>query len=625
MDRDTERQKTFTRRTAIVAAGKLSLLGLLMGRMYYLQVVESSQYQILAEENRINLRLLAPPRGRILDRFGVAVAMNQQNFRVSLTPEATESVTETLRRLAEFLEIGEHQVQRVLRDVERQRPFMPVTVAENLTWEDFARVNVNLPDLPGVQTDVGRSRQYPFGDRLAHVVGYVAAVAEHELTGDPLLELPDFRIGKNGVEKVYDVALRGSAGDSQVEVNAYGRVIRELKRREGEAGRDVALTIDTELQDFTYRRLAEESASAVVLDVHTGEVLSMVSSPSYDPGAFNRGLSGKAWRALRDHTRKPLTNKAVSGQYPPGSVFKMLVALAALEAGIVGPGHRVFCNGRIRLGNHYFHCWRFKYGGHGWMDMHHAIEQSCDIYFYDIAKRIGVDRIVDMARRFGLGEAPEIELSSVRSGLVPSKAWKLALTGKPWQQGETLITGIGQGYLLTTPLQLAVMAARLANGGRAVRPILTRSLADDPAEQRREIPSLGISPASLRVVLDGVDAVVNGKRGTARKARLDGEFKMAGKTGTAQVRRITKAERQKGGRFAANTPWEERDHSLFVAHAPVSAPRYATAVVIEHGGSGTNAAKVTKDLMSEVLRRDPARRTAIGRPAGRHSAEQEEG
>jgi penicillin-binding protein 2 len=514
----------------------------------------------------------------------------------------------------------------VLRDVERQRPFMPVTVVENLTWEDFARVNVKLPDLPGVQTDVGRSRQYPFADRLAHVVGYVAAVAEHELTGDPLLELPDFRIGKNGVEKIHDEVLRGSAGDSQVEVNAYGRVIRELKRREGQSGQDVVLTIDTELQDFVYRRLAEESASAVVLDAHTGEILSMVSSPSYDPAAFNRGLSGKAWRALRDHPRKPLINKAVAGQYPPGSVFKMLIALAALEAGIAGPEHRVFCNGRIRLGNHTFHCWRFKYGGHGWMDMHHGIEQSCDIYFYDLAKRLGVDRIADMARRFGLGEAPEIGLTSVRSGLVPSKAWKLALTGEPWQKGETLITGIGQGYLLTTPLQLAVMAARLGNGGQAVTPRLVRSLTErEEGSEAEAIPSLGISPAALQIVVAGMDAVVNSKRGTARSARLKGEVKMAGKTGTAQVRRITKAERQRGGKLAKGTPWKERDHSLFVAYAPVQAPRYATAVVIEHGGSGTNAAKMTKDLMTEILRRDPVRKPAIGRLARRPAESPGEG
>ena len=617
MDRDSDRQKSFTRRTAVLATGKLSLLGLLMGRMYYLQVLESDQYQILAEENRINMRLLAPPRGRILDRFGNQVAHSRPNFRVLLTPEQTASVPETLAELAKFLSIPEEQIQRVLRDVVRQRPFVPVTVLENLTWEDFARINVNLPDLAGVQTDVGETRYYPHGDRLAHVVGYVAAVSERDLTGDPLLELPGFRIGKNGVERVYDTALRGRAGNSRVEVNAFGRVIRELRRHEGEAGHDVVLTVDSDLQRYVYGRLSAESAAAVVLDIHSGEVLSMTSTPSYDPGAFNQGLSTKSWRALRDHPRKPLINKAISGQYPPGSVFKMIVALAALESGVAEAGHRVFCNGRTRLGKQYFHCWRYKYGGHGWMNMHQGIAQSCDLYFYDLAKRLGVDRIADMARRFGLGEVPGIELAAARSGLVPTKAWKMAVTGKPWQQGETLITGIGQGYMLTTPLQLAVMTARLANGGRAVRPRVVRSVGDGAVDEPAEAPSLGLSSASLKVVLDGMNAVVNGKRGTARKARLEGEIMMAGKTGTAQVRRITKAERKRGGKLADDTPWEERDHALFVAYAPAEAPRYATAVVIEHGGSGTNAAKITKDIMTEVLRRDPARRPAVGQSARR--------
>lgn len=621
MDRDGDRRKSFTRRAALLAAGKLSLFAVLVSRMYYLQVLESDQYQILAEENRINHRLLPPPRGRILDRFGADVAENQRNFRILLTPEQTEDASETLRRLSQLLDLPEEQLQRVLRDLRRQRPFMPVTVAENLTWEEFARVNVHLPELAGVQTEVGQVRHYPFGERLAHVVGYVAAVSERELTGDPLLQQPGFRIGKTGVEKVFDQALRGRAGNSRIEVNAYGRIIRELRRREGEAGRDVVLSIDTELQNFVYGLLAEESAAAVVLDVHTGEVLALVSTPGYDPGAFNRGLSTKAWRTLRDHPRKPLVNKAIAGQYPPGSVFKMIVALTALDAGLLGPGHRVFCNGRTKLGNHTFHCWRYKYGGHGWLDMRGAIEQSCDIYFYDVAKRLGVDRIADMAQRFGLGELPEVELVGARPGLVPTKAWKMAITGKPWQQGETLITGIGQGYLLTTPLQLAVMTARLANGGYAVRPRLVRTVLGEASEAAGEAPAIGLAAGALRVVLDGMVEVVNGKRGTARRSKLEGEQRMAGKTGTSQVRRITKAERQRGGALAEDTPWEERDHALFVAFAPVEAPRYATAVVVEHGGSGTRAAAFTKDIMTELLRRDPGRRPAVGRLAARAAAE----
>jgi penicillin-binding protein 2 len=619
MDRgDGSRHKTFTRRAALLAGGKLSLAAVLIGRMYYLQVLESDQYQMLAEENRISMRLLAPPRGLVMDRFGRELASNRQNYRVVVIPEQTNGVAETLDRLARVIPITPHQRRRVLREVKRKRPFVPIKVAENLTWEQFARINVLLPDLPGVQPDVGEGRHYPVGVETAHIVGYVSSVSEADLTGDPLLELPGFRIGKNGIEKIFDETLRGKAGNSRVEVNAYGREIRELARQDGQPGDDVVLTIDADLQEKISRRLADESAAAVVMDIHQGEILAMVSAPSYDPNAFNLGMSTKAWRALVQHPRKPLINKAIAGQYPPGSTFKMIVALAALEAGVAGPGHRVFCNGVTKLGNTKFHCWRHRYGGHGWVDMKQAIAQSCDIYFYDLARRLGVDRIGDMARRFGLGEALGIELLGEQDGLVPSKDWKLAVTGVPWQLGETLITGIGQAYLLATPLQLAVMTARMANGGLAVTPRLSRHQgptrpgdAAGPAAPE----AIGISPAHLRIITEAMEEVVNGKRGTARKYKLaeDLPYKMAGKTGTAQVRRISKAERKSGGKLAKETPWRERDHALFTAFAPVGAPRYATAVVVEHGGSGTYAAKLTKGIMTDVLQLDPLARSALGR------------
>ena len=625
---DGNRHKAFTRRLALLGGGQLALASLLLGRMYYLQVLESDQYQMLAEENRISMRLLAPPRGLVLDRFGRELASNRQNYRVVLIAEQTKGVTETLDRLARIIPIHPHQRRRVLREIKRKRPFVPIKVAENLTWEQFTRINVLLPDLPGVQPDVGEGRHYPAGLETAHIVGYVSSVSEADLTGDPLLELPSFRIGKNGIEKVYDESLRGKAGNSQVEVNAYGREIRELARQDGQPGEDVVLTIDAGLQEKITRRLADESAAAVVMDIHQGDILAMVSAPSYDPNAFNLGMSNKAWRALVQHPRKPLINKAIAGQYPPGSTFKMVVALAALEAGVVGPGHKVFCNGVMKLGRSKFHCWRHRLGGHGWVDMKQAIAQSCDLYFYDIARRLGVDRIGAMARRFGLGEALDIELVGERGGLVPSKDWKLAVTGVPWQLGETLITGIGQAFLLATPLQLAVMAARLANGGMAVRPRLSRTQAPlpdngaaatgndqggDPGTDR-QVPPIGVSAANLKVITDAMSEVVNGKRGTARKYKLDKELdqKMAGKTGTAQVRRISKAERKAGGKLAKETPWKERDHALFTAFAPVGAPRYAVAVVVEHGGSGTYAAKLTKDIMTEVLRGDPLARAAVG-------------
>ncbi|MBT3535682.1 MAG: penicillin-binding protein 2 [Rhodospirillaceae bacterium] len=638
MERDGSRHKAFTRRMALLGGGQLSLAALLMGRMYYLQVLQADQYKMLAEENRISMRLLAPPRGLVLDRFGQELASNRQNYRVVLIAEQTDGVAETLDRLARIIPIYPHQRSRVLREVKRKRPFVPIKVVENLTWEQFARVNVQLPDLPGVQPDVGEGRFYPKGTETAHIVGYVSSVSEADLTGDPLLELPGFRIGKNGIEKIYDESLRGKAGNSRVEVNAYGRVIRELARQDGQSGDNVVLTIDTKLQEKVARRLADESAAAVVMDIHSGEVLSMVSSPSYDPNAFNLGMSNKDWQSLVRHPRKPLINKAISGQYPPGSTFKMIVALAALEAGIAGAGHRVFCSGVIKLGNTKFHCWRHRYGGHGWVDMKQSIAQSCDIYFYDLARRLGVDRMGAMARRFGLGETFGIELTGEKDGLVPSKDWKLAVKGVPWQLGETLITGIGQAYLLATPLQLAVMTSRLANGGMAVRPRLSRRLdgkipAGDNAEEAAAAAQdsddgtqnsdtaaqpIGVSAANLKVVTDAMSEVVNGARGTARKYKLDKELnaKMAGKTGTAQVRRITKSERLAGGKLSKETPWKERDHALFTAFAPVGAPRYATVVVVEHGGSGTYAARLSKDIMTEVLRSDPLGRSAVGMDGG---------
>lgn len=618
MERDGARHKVVSRRALLLGGSKLGLLSLLVGRMYYLQVLESDQYQMLAEENRININLLPPPRGRILDRFGRELASNRQNYRAVMVPERANEIDNTLNDLASIFPINEHQRRRIMRDIARHKPFVPITVAENLTWEQFVRLNVLLPDLPGVQPEVGESRFYPTTTHTAHLVGYVAAVSEKELTGDPLLELPGFRIGKSGIEKSYDESLRGRAGASRVEVNAYGRIIRELARQDGEPGADVTLTIDAELQEAISRRMEEESGSAVVMDIHSGEVLALVSTPAYDPNAFNLGLSSKAWRALVSHPRAPLINKSVAGQYPPGSTFKMLVALAALEEGVASQQHRVYCKGFTQLGNARFHCWRHRYGGHGWMDMKQAIAQSCDVYFYDLAKRLGVERIAAMANRFGLGEVFDIELKGERRGLVPNADWKLAVTGVPWQKGETLITGIGQGYLLATPLQLAVMTARMANGGVAVKPKLVRSeAAKDAAAEESQPPSIGVSQSNLKIIMEAMSEVVNGKRGTARRYKLDDEIGvlMAGKTGTAQVRRITKAERRAGGKLADDTPWEHRDHALFVSFAPVSAPRYAAAVIIEHGRSGTYAAKIAKDVLTEVLKRDPIAR-AVGEATG---------
>ena len=431
------------------------------------------------------------------------------------------------------------------------------------------------------------------------------------MEGDPVLALPGFRIGKNGAEKIFETALRGKAGSRQVEVNAYGRIIRELRRNEGQPGDDHILTIDMGLQEYTNARINHESAAAVVVDVHSGEVLALVSSPSFNPNSFTTGISQTEWNALMANPRFPLTNKAISGHYSPGSTFKMMVALAAQSGGIMNPSQEVFCPGHMDLGNRRFHCW--KRSGHGTMNMNSGITQSCDVYFYEVSKRAGVDAIAKMARRFGLGERLGIELPSERKGLVPTRDWKLAVHGVPWQKGETLIIGIGQGFLLTTPLQLAIMTARIANGGIAVRPKLVREtqrVGRRLPDNREPFPSMGLSAVHLAVVQKGMSDVTNSPRGTAYRARIEEPgMTMAGKTGSVQVKRITKAERERGVRKNEDLEWKDRDHALFVGYAPVDSPRYAVSVVVEHGGGGSKtAAPIARDILREVQRRDPARR-----------------
>jgi penicillin-binding protein 2 len=474
-----------------------------------------------------------------------------------------------------------------------------------------------------VALESGLLRDYPLGDVTAHVVGYVGPVAESELNGDPLLELPEFRIGKNGIERTYEAVLRGRAGISRYEVNALGREIKQLHRQDGEPGADLRLTVDLELQRHAHGRLADAgSASAVVLDVHSGEVLALASVPAFEPAAFANGLRRDVWHALTTDPRAPLLNKTIAGQYPPGSTFKMIVALAALEAGVVTPDLTVRCPGHLRLGRHTFHCW--KRGGHGALALVEALAQSCDVYFYEVARKVGVDAIAAMARRFGLGSRLGIDLPGERAGLVPDQAWKRAALGAPWHQGETLVVGIGQGFLQATPLQLAVMAARIATG-RAVLPSLVRGVPaqDAPAAAGPAAP-IGVSDAALTLVRRGMHDVVHGERGTARAAQLGlAGVAMAGKTGTSQVRRISRSERLTGLRKNEEKAWEERDHALFVAFAPYHEPRYALAVVVEHGGSGSAAAApIARDIMAKALELDPSRpRPALsaGGPAPRQA------
>ena len=607
-NRDQDRVRGFSRRALLLGAGQLGIFGALAARLYYLQVIQAQRYATLAEENRINLRLLPPARGRIFDRFGTLLAANQLNYRALITAEDTPDLGRTLDQLAQLIHISDSDRTRILREIRQRRGFVPITVREFLSWDEVARIEVNSLTLPGIDIEVGDRRDYPLGAAGAHVLGYVAAVSPQDLTGDPLLELPGFRIGKSGVEREFELPLRGRAGASQLEVNSVGRVIRELDRRTGEPGRDVVLTIDAELQRFAAQRLGEASGAIVVLDVMGGEVLALVSEPAFEPNAFVAGIDPAYWRELTRNEYKPLNNKAIGGEFAPGSTFKMMVAMAALEAGIIDPDTTFFCKGKVILGDAEFNCWRK--GGHGPVSVVRGIRESCDVFFYETARRVGVDRIAEMARRFGLGARVGIDMPGERPGLIPTAAWKKATLKEPWTLGESLVAGIGQGYISVTPLQLAVMTARLANGGHAVVPHIARDLADERALKARGAnppPKLGVADKHLAVIAQAMAEVTQHRSGTAYRSRITEAGKeMAGKTGTSQVRRITKRERETGVIANDKLEWKLRDHAVFVGFAPVAAPRYAIAVLLEHGGGGASmAAPIAKDVLLKCLERDP--------------------
>ncbi len=605
-DKEAQRSRLIGRRAALLGLGQLGLFGVLGARLYYLQVVDADRYRMLSEDNRINVSLVAPSRGLIVDRFGEPLAENRRNFRLLVVAEQTPDIAAALARLDGLIGLSDAEMERTKREIRRRRSFVPVTVRENLNWEEVSKIEIGAPDLPGISIDVGEVRSYPLEEAAAHLIGYVGAVSEQEMSDDPVLTLPGFRIGKTGIERDREDVLRGSAGTRRVEINAMGRAIRELDRHEGERGAEVALTIDAGLQRFVQERLAiERSGSAVIMDVNNGAVYALCSHPAFDPNLFARGIPLNTWQALSSDETAPLTNKAIAGQYPPGSTFKMITTLAALEAGVIDPDHTVYCPGHVDLGGHRFHCW--KRGGHGRIGHVDALAESCDTFFYDIGRRVGIDAIAEMARRLGFDSATGLDLTGERPGLIPDRAWKRAELGEPWQGGETLICAIGQGYVKSTPLQLAVMTSRLVNGGYAVTPHV---LADNGA--MRLYPSVGLKRADLDIVLKGMAAVTGigpaGARGTARGSQIpDSAFAMGGKTGTAQVKRITLAERQAGIRNE-DLPWKFRHHALFVGYAPVDRPRYACAVVIEHGGGGSaTAAPIARDILWEAQKRNPAR------------------
>ncbi|MCK4861260.1 MAG: penicillin-binding protein 2 [Rhodobacteraceae bacterium] len=597
------RQRRITRRGLLWMGMQVGVIGVLGWRMRQLQVDQSDEFRMLAEENRINIRLLAPNRGLIFDRNGVPIAINEQNYRIVMIREQAGNAGEVLDRLGELITLSPERRARIDKDMRRRSAFVPVTVAEHLTWEEFALVSSNAPALPGVLPEVGLTRNYPFGQTYGHIVGYVGPVSESDFARmddpDPLFQIPRYPIGKTGVERNAEETLRGSAGTSRIEVNSMGRIMRELGRDDGVAGKDIQLTLDTNLQEYAMERLGDQSASAIVMDVRNGDVIAMASAPSFDPNLFVRGISTEDWVGLRDNDYRPLSNKSVSGAYPPGSTFKMVVALAAREADVIKPEETVYCPGYYELGGRRFHCW--KRGGHGKVDMINSLKHSCDVYYYEVAKRVGIEAIAAKAKQLGLGEKYDIPLPAISRGLVPNKAYKQRVFDQGWLQGDTLNAGIGQGFVLTSPLQLAVMTSRIASG-KAISPRIVKSISGVP--QRVEAPDvLDIQTVDIEKVRKGMFAVVNEKKGTAYASRIaDKDMVLAGKTGTSQVRQITTEERAAGIIKNEDLPWERRDHALFVGYAPYDNPRYAVAVIVEHGGGGSSvAAPIARDVMMRAL------------------------
>ncbi|WP_434289016.1 penicillin-binding protein 2 [Celeribacter sp. SCSIO 80788] len=583
--------RKISRRALFLGGSQLAFMGILGLRMRYMQVEQADEFRLLAEENRIRDFLLAPARGLIYDRNGTLLAENEQTFRVVIRKEDSAELDSVLIKLEELIGITAEDQARVRKELKDAGPSAPVIIADRLSWQDFSLVSANGPALPGVTPEVGLSRYYPLHEDFAHLVGYVGPVSSYDIskmeTVDPLYKIPKFQLGKFGVEAKLEDELKGKAGLRRVEQNAYGRIIRELDRQEGQPGNNIQLTVDHKVQNFIHARLGGESAAAVVIDVETGDVIAAASTPAYDPNLFVRGISSADYKALLENDHRPLPAKSVQGSYPPGSTFKMVTALAALDSGAVSPEETVRCPGYVEVGGRRFHCW--KRSGHGNLNLVGSLRHSCDVYYYEMAQRTGIDKIAEMGRKLGLGQEYDLPLSGINSGLMPDKQWKLAKRGAEWVVGDSLNASIGQGFVLTTPLQLAVMTARLATN-REIVPRIVKSI--DGVEQ----PVLGGGPLEinenmLRAVRQGMYEVLNSNRGTAFASRIANEsLRMAGKTGTSQVRSTVVDNKE--------VPWEQRDHALFVAFAPYDKPRYAVSVVVEHGGGGSSvAAPIARDIM----------------------------
>ena len=599
----------------------------IISRLFYLQISENIKWRSLSDKNRLREWKTVPQRGIIEDYFGDQIAKNTQVFQLHMIPEDVPNLNELFFKLSKIIDFNEKRKRTLIKRLKKRKPWEPIVVSENLTWPEFSRLNLFLHEIQGIKPVVAVARKYFEDGSFSHVIGYVSDTSVKDLEDSDLLReinSPGLKTGKNGLEKSLNEEMIGKPGLQRFEVNAYGKRIKELKFIQGVPGKNFRTTIDIEVQKFASQLLEDRSASICVMDIYTGDVVCMVSSPTFDPNKFVHGITQQDWDSLMNNKKKPLINKPLAGLYPPGSTIKPIVALSALENDVISPKFVVECKGSTELYGQTYHCWKDK--GHGYMSLRSAIKQSCDVYFYEVARRLGVDRLSITAKKFGLGKKVLNSFKEEKSGVVPNTKWKLKNIGKGWVLGETLITGIGQGYFLTTPLQLCLMTAQLANGGYEIQPrIIDDKYALIPtidawrkeftSKSKNEILSdsglnrLYENQENIKFVLDALYGATNEPMGTSYRSRLTNpEYIYAGKTGTSQVRRITAEERELKLKNK-DLPYEKRDHALFTAFAPYKKPRYAISIVVEHGGTGSSgAAPIAKKVIKKVLERHKLRK-----------------
>ena len=632
---------TINRRMFIIGAAKVIVFTGIVARLFTLQITENKKYLTLSDKNRLREWRLPPVRGKFLDYFGNIIAGNLKVYQLHVIPEEVENFKYLIVRLKEILNLTNNEFEKIIKQKNQQKPWETLIISKNLSWEQFTKVNYFLYDLTGAKPVLSVSRDYPFNENYTHVLGYVSEASEKDILNNEIIKskhVPGLKVGKTGLEKTFENELIGTNGVQRYEVNAYGKRISQLDHTEGLNGKTIQLTIDTEIQKLCNQLLKDVAGSISVMDIYTGEIIAMQSSPSFDPNLFLFGINQDDWQLIRNNPLKPLVNKTLSGLYSPGSTFKPMVALSALENKIIDENFKVNCTGKIEMYGQTYHCWKKK--GHGVVNLKSAMKQSCDTYFYEIARKLGVDRLKETAIKFGLGEKVLNEtFNNEKKGLIPDTKWKKNNLGQGWVIGETLITGIGQGYTQTTPLQLCQMTAQLANGGFKIYPKIIVEESSKTVEDIRVImnenrkklnkKNTGLKDATellgflnkkedheplfedsrnINLVREAMFASTNELRGTSYSSRIDNpKYQFAGKTGTSQVKRITKADRELDLK-TSEIPYNERDHALYIAFGPYKNPRYALSVVIEHGGSGSSAAApIAKKLFKLIIDRHELR------------------